>query len=81
MFYKANLYNYEEMCNWYDNPSDEYSQRVKAGERRPSGAGPPPGEITWTQLGKDLAHLVTQSINITRKRMVEQRNNSKKKPE
>lgn len=80
MFYKANLYNYEEMCNWYDNPSGEYGQRVKAGERSSSAAGPPPGEITWTQLGKDLAQLVIKSMNSTKKSVIEQRNN-KKKPE
>ncbi|CEP14776.1 hypothetical protein [Parasitella parasitica] len=76
MFYKANLYNYEELSEWLNNPTPEYTERVKAGERRPSAAGPQPGEISWTQLGTDVTQLVTKSITDTRKRMIEE-----KKPE
>ncbi|KAI8645585.1 integral peroxisomal membrane peroxin-domain-containing protein [Parasitella parasitica] len=69
MFYKANLYNYEELSEWLDNPTPEYAQRVKAGERRPSAAGPQPGEISWTQLGIDVTQLVID----TRKRMIQEK--------
>lgn len=39
MFYKANLYNHEKLCDWINNFTDRYTQRVKANERKP-------GEIT-----------------------------------
>jgi hypothetical protein len=54
MFYKCNTYNYQDLRHWLDNPPTEYTERVKQGERRPSCAGSPPGEISWTQLGSDV---------------------------
>lgn len=40
MFYKANLYNYEELNDWVNNTSKEPQPEER--------------EITWRQLGNDI---------------------------
>jgi hypothetical protein len=74
MFYKANLYNYEELCDWLNNSTDKNTQRVKPDERKA-------GEITWTQLGKDVTQKAAKILNDTRKSMIEQKKMMKKKPQ
>ena len=46
--------------NTVNNSTDRYTQRVKADECRP-------GEITWTQLGKDVTQMATKIITIQEK--------------
>ncbi|CAO3614084.1 unnamed protein product [Mucor hiemalis] len=56
MFYKANIYNYEELKEYLDSP--EYLERVQLRERTPVTKETAPGEITWTQLGADVKNVV-----------------------
>ncbi|CEP17119.1 hypothetical protein [Parasitella parasitica] len=60
MFYKANVYNYEELTNYLDSP--EYLTRVQLREQQTSTSTAAPGEITWTQLGTDVKNLVPFQI-------------------
>lgn len=48
MFYKANIYNYQELRDYLDSP--EYLDRVQDGAKDP--------EITWRQLGSDMSKMV-----------------------
>jgi hypothetical protein len=56
MFYKANIYNYEELKEYLESP--EYLERVQLRERTPLSKEASPGEITWTQLGADVKNAV-----------------------
>lgn len=58
MFYKSNIYNYEELRDYVESP--EYLERVQLKEsttsKKTKDTGP--GEITWTQLGADVKNMV-----------------------
>ncbi|KAI8087655.1 uncharacterized protein B0P05DRAFT_531802 [Gilbertella persicaria] len=67
MFYKANIYNYEELRDYLDSP--EYLERAQLRERKTAQDDIAPGEITWTQLGKDIkGYLPIDSITQATKR-------------
>lgn len=56
MFYKANIYNYEELKDYLDSP--EYLKRAQLREQQTATSTAAPGEITWTQLGADVKNAV-----------------------
>ncbi|GAA5807881.1 hypothetical protein MFLAVUS_001261 [Mucor flavus] len=56
MFYKANIYNYEELRDYVESP--EYLERVQLRESTSKTKDTSPGEITWTQLGADVKNMV-----------------------
>ncbi|KAI8386831.1 hypothetical protein BD560DRAFT_382925 [Blakeslea trispora] len=62
MFYKANIYNYEELRKYVESP--EYLERAQLRERKIATDETSPGEITWTQLGNDIkSYIPVRQIN------------------
>jgi hypothetical protein len=56
MFYKANIYNYEELRDYVESP--EYLERVQLRESNTDQKETAPGEITWSQLSQDVKNTV-----------------------
>lgn len=69
MFYKANIYNYEELRDYVESP--EYLERVQLRDRTTTadtkgGSTAAPGEITWAQLTRDVKNTIPFTSSTTK---------------
>jgi hypothetical protein len=60
LLYKANVYNYEGLRDWLDDPKHPATRATTEA----SSTKYHPGTITWTQLGKDTASYVYSKKDI-----------------